>query len=895
MNRHRFARFTVTPAAILGLGIPVRRLGLVALGVALLATTGARVFVSGPSALAAPAAAEKPAQAVNKKSFPGLPDPGKPVALLIETAGAPAAPAAAGKPAVATLRGPDARLQFVVTGKYDSGQVRDWTHQVTYAAQPANVVRIEPTGTVIPLADGRATVTVKGPGGLSASADLAVQNFANPLPVNFRNQVVPIFTKLGCNSGGCHGKSGGQNGFRLSLLGFEPHQDYGYLVKEGRGRRLFPAAPAESLLLLKATNMLAHGGGERLKLGSADYQVIYRWISQGMPYGSEGDPRIVAINVSPDVRVMPPDGRQQLKVTARFSDGGTEDVTHNAQYEPNDKEMAEINESGAVKMMGRPGDVAVMVRYQGQVSTFRATVPLGAPVTKLPPARNFVDELVFEKLKSLGLPPSGVCDDTTFVRRVTLDLTGRLPTAAEAKAFLADTDAAKRDKLIDRLLASEDHADYFASKWGSILRNKRERETFQRGNYLFHEWIKGSLLANKPYDQFVRELLTAAGDASVTPAVTWYRQADEINEQVEDTAQLFLGVRIQCARCHHHPFEKWSQDDYYGIAAFFSQVGKKDGSAVDEFRIYHKRGEAQAQNPATGKNVKPTGLGAEPLEISPLEDPRGRLVDWMVQKQNPLFSKSLVNRYWKHFFGRGLVDPEDDMRETNPPSNPKLLDALAAHFSGGGYDMRDLVRTICQSQTYQLASAPNEYNHHDRQSFSRFFPRRLQAEVLLDAIDQVNGTKTTFTGMPDGARATELPDHGGVDNYFLQVFGRPAGASACECERAGDTSLAQSLHLLNSNDIYEKLGNGLAATMASAEDKRADEQKVTELYYAAFSRPPSAGELKQALDYIAQAEQTAQAQEKTPPQNANDRRDKRTAYEDLVWALINTKEFLFNH
>ena len=816
------------------------------------------------------------ASAAAEKSFPGLPDPGKPVLMVLR---AGTTDETKNPPRAFTLRGPDAGLQLVASVKYSTGQLRDWTHDANYVAEPAGVVAVTPGGAVSPLADGRVKVTARGPGGLAKSITVTVEQFAKPEPVNFVDQVVPIFTKAGCNAGACHGKSGGQNGFRLSLLGFEPKQDFRHLVQESRGRRLSPGAPENSLLLMKSTNALGHGGGERIKPGSAEYQVLYRWVSQGMPFGGDGDARVASISVFPGKRVLPPDGSQQVLVVAHYTDGTARDVTRAALYEPNDKEMAEVDAGGRMRLLGRPGDVAVMVRYQGRVAVSRATVPVGAPVENLPTPRSYVDELAYAKLKELGLPPSGPSDDTTFLRRVTIDVTGRLPTGEEARAFLADGSADKRDRLIDRLLASGAYADWFASKWSAILRNKRERETFERGNYLFHEWLRNGLHANKPYDHMVRELLTAAGEAGQAPAVAWYRQADEAAEQVEDTSQLFLGTRIQCARCHHHPYEKWGQDDYYGMAAFFSRVKRKDGNATDEFRVYHDRGPASARNPATEADVLPTGLGeSKPLALSDDDDPRQALVDWMTGPVGSrLFAKALVNRYWKHFFGRGIVDPEDDMRETNPPSNPALLDALADDFIKSGYDLKALVRTICRSNLYQLSAEPNQYNEADRQSYSRYYARRLGAEVLLDAIDGINGSSSTFDGLPQGGRAVQMRDHRD-DVYFLKVFGRPMGASVCECERAGDVSLAQSLHLLNSGDLYDRIANGRARKLAAPDDRRPDAEKVVELYYDAFARPPRAKELDAATAYLAKAEAD----------------QRQAAYEDLLWALINTKEFLFN-
>ena len=791
------------------------------------------------------------------------------------------------------LVGPDARRQLLATATFEGGAVRDITRDVTYEVAPAGVVQVDKAGLLSPVADGSATVTAKtAAGGPAAGLSVTVEQFASPRPINFANQIVPIFTKTGCNGGGCHGKSGGQNGFKLSLLGFEPTEDYEHLVKEARGRRIFPAAPENSLLLLKAVGTMPHGGGKRLDAAGDDYRLIVRWIRQGMPYGKSTDPSVARIEVWPTERTLKPQGEQQLVVLAHYSDGSVEDVTRSAVYEPNDKNMGQADEAGRVKVFDTPGDVAVMVRYQSRVAVFRATVPLGAPVdpAKLPPARNFIDELVFAKLKTIGMPPSDVCDDATFLRRVTVDVAGRLPTADEARQFLADTDAAKRDKWIDRLLESTDYADYFAGKWSAILRNKRSKPTDVRATFAFHDWVRDSLLTNKPYDQFVREVVAASGEVTQNPAVGWYREVKSADDQLKDAAQLFLGLRLQCAQCHHHPFEKWSQQDYYGFAAFFSRVGRKTGEVAGQDMIFHRRGGAGATNPKTRQLVRPAGLGAAALDLPPDEDPRLALADWLTSKDNPFFARSLVNRYWKHFFGRGIVDPEDDMRETNPPTNPALLDALAGHFVKTGYDLKDLVRTVCRSSAYQLSALPNAHNAVDRQNFSRYYPKRMTAEVLYDAVNELSGAKSAFNGLPPGTRAVHLPDNSfNNGNYFLTVFGRPESSSSCECERSGDASLAQSLHLINAKEIQDKLaaGEGSAARLG-ADEARGDDAKVEELYLRAFSRKPAPPELSAAKAYVEK-----KLASKKADQDAKAVR--RQAYEDLIWALINTKEFAFNH
>lgn len=810
------------------------------------------------------------AQAADKPEAPGLGDPGKLTAVEI-TAGIPTEEGA-------VLRGRDARLQLIVTGKFESGQSRDYTRDVTYKIEPKDVVNVDETGMVTPITNGDATITATSKEGVVGKVTLKVTHCGQELPINFPNQIVPIFTKLSCNSGGCHGKASGQNGFKLSLLGFEPGEDYEYLVKEGRGRRLFPAAPDRSLLLLKGTNLVPHGGGQRLSPDSHEYRLMRRWVEQGMPYGSDEDPTVVRIEVLPPRRSMVRGGEQQIMVLAHYSDGSTEDVTRMTQFEPNDPEMAESTETGLVKTLDLTGDVAIMARYQGQVDVFRASIPLGVEISDLPKPSNFVDNAVFGKLETLGIPPSAVCDDATFLRRAYVDITGRIPSLEDTNEFLADTDANKREKLIDQLLASTAYADYFSNKWSAILRNKRDRNSSLRANYAFHDWIRKSLHQNKPYDEFVGEILAASGDPGQNPPVVWYKHVNSVDQQVEDTAQLFLGLRIQCARCHHHPFEKWSQQDYYSFSAFFSRVGRKPGLQPNEDRIYHKRGVATATNPKTNEKVMPAGLDAEPLDLSQDADPRLELVKWMSDPQNPFFAHALVNRYWKHFFGRGIVDPEDDMRVTNPASNPELLNSLAQDFIKSGFDIKGLIRTICLSKTYQLSSEPNDYNRSDKQNYSRYYPKRLNAEVLLDAINQVTNTSTSFSGLPAGTRAVQLPDSEG-NSYFLTVFGRPQGESACECERSSEANLAQSLHLLNSSEIQGKLTTGAGQAAVLAKDaERTDAEKIRDLYRTVFARDPQQVEVDVALEHIARHED-----------------QKNVAYEDILWALINTKEFLFNH
>ena len=717
----------------------------------------------------------------------------------------------AAAPELTLSTGRDKSGSFVLAGRDSTQQLvatleGDATRKARYSVFPAGIVRVDATGLVVPIKEGKATITASV-GSAQARLGVEVARQEADLPISFANDVVPIFTKFGCNAGGCHGKADGQNGFKLSLLGFEPQEDYEFLVKEGRGRRVMPAAPEHSLLLRKAVGQVPHGGGKKLDPSSPFYRVLARWVAQGMPYGDASDPSVAGIETYPASRVLKRGDSQQLAVVARMSDGSTRDVTRMAQYECNQPGMAEVSETGLVATKQVPGRAAVMVRFQSHVAVFRATVPMGAEIGTMPPERSFIDKLVFKQLRELGLPPSLEADDATFLRRVTLDLCGRLPTVAEAQAFTTDSSEGKHGRLIDALLKSGDHADYFANKWSALLRNRRAAANDSPApTVAFHDWIREAFATNKRYDAFVREVLTATGEEVAVPPVVWFRELKDAGAMAEDAAQLFLGQRIACAKCHHHPFEKWSQDDYCAMASFFTRISvkippppkkkgkKKKGqppveAAVRRASVSLGKG-SDAVNPRTRKPQAARGLGGLEREMGK-DDPRARLAEWMTAKDNPFFARTLVNRTWKHFMGRGLVDPEDDMRATNPASNPELLDALAKSFIESGYDLRKLAREIAGSTTYRLSAVPNAHNANDRQSHSRFVPRRLNAEVLLDAIDTVTGAKSSFKGVPAGTRAVQLPDNL-YDSYFLSVFGRPDAASACECERNGGSSLAQA-------------------------------------------------------------------------------------------------------
>ncbi len=803
---------------------------------------------------------------VNAQKFPGLGPKGELQSLSFETG-------------ADKLVGRNARRQLLVNGHFSSSQIHDLTHEVRYTSRPADIVRIEADGYVTPLRDGDVEIIVQHASGPSAKLNLTVEKFGEELPVSFENEVIPVFTKLGCNAGGCHGKADGQNGFRLSLLGFYPKEDYEFLVFEDRGRRVFPADPEFSLLLQKPANILPHGGGKRMSPGSYEWDLVSRWIQQGMPAGSAEDPVLDHIEVHPSSRMMNFGSEQQLSVTAHYSDGSVHDVTRLCSFEANHTEMASSTIKGRVTVESFPGEVAMMARFQGAVGIFRAIIPQGSKVETTPAERTLVDRHVFAKLKVLGIPPAGLCDDATFLRRAMIDITGRIPTAEEARAFLEDPNPDKRNVLIDRLVDSPGYADYFANKWSAVLRNKRRSATDIPYTYRFHDWIRRSLADNMPYDQFVRSILTATGEQQTHPPVAWYREVSTSTQQMEDVAQLFLGKRLACAKCHHHPFERWSQQDYYSFEAFFSQVGLKSSKYNQQQNlpdvVYLKGVVPTSRNPRSGEQVQPAGLGSPPLEISAYEDARQYLVDWMAAPENPYFSRALVNRYWKHFFGKGIVDPEDDLRVTNPPSNEELLNGLAAQFTQSGYDLKELVRTICKSSTYQLSSVPSEHNAGDQQNFSRFYPRRLSAEVLYDSVNAVTEVPSSFNGIPRGTAAIQLPDNG-FDNYFLQVFGKPEAESACECERSAEANLSQSLHLLNSGDVQTRLQNGEGrASRYGKLEAQEDVQRIQELYLAALTRLPTQEEIEFVQSQLSRYTNRQQA------------------WEDILWAVINAKEFQF--
>lgn len=712
--------------------------------------------------------------------------------------------------------------------------------------------------------------------------------------VRFSTDVVPILTKLGCDSGGCHGKATGQNGFKLSLFGFEPEVDYSALVTEDRGRRLSLADPDRSLLLLKATSRMPHGGGRRLDESSDDYRILRDWIVQGATAPRDNDPKLVRIELSPREQVLATNSSQPLRVMAFFSDGTSRDVTRQAVYQSNEPNIASVEADGLVKTSSQHGLVSVMARFGEQIATFHAAVPFASDPAKMSAAQTQLEQLepklgtasfdrhLLRQWRRLGVVPSAPADDATFLRRVTIDICGSLPTSDEVAEYLADTRPDKRSRLIDRLLERPEYASYFALKWADILQNRGAGYSTSKqraGTTLFAAWIRDSLAANKPYNQFVSELLTASGSQNENPPAIWYRTVRKSPEYVESVAQAFLGVRVQCAQCHHHPTERWSQSDYFGLAAVFSRVGRKGGFAdaevpTDEIIFLKERGDVL--HPRTGAILKPRPLGGSEFSLGLHDDPRNSLARWMTSADNPFFARTMANRMWAHFLGRGIVHPIDDARSTNPPSNPGLLDALAQDFIASGFDVKHLIRVITSSYAYGLESAPHPGNAGDTQTFARFYPRRVTAEVLLDGISQVLDVPTNFPGVAAGARAIELPDEN-VAAHFLDVFGRPARMSACECERVDSPALTQALELVNSAEIQRKLieKTGYAERLATSDKSHAD--LATEMLLRVLARRPRPEELKAAVDFLA-----------AEP-------DRAEACRSLLWSLLATNEFLFNH
>jgi hypothetical protein len=767
----------------------------------------------------------------------------------------------------------------------------------------------------------------------AALARTAARPAVSP-PLSFPNDILPVLARAGCAQSVCHAKQGGKNGFQLSVLSFDPEADYHAVVRAAEGRRIDLQDPTRSLLLLKPGMALPHGGGMRLRPGSPEYRLLARWISEGAPYGPPGDRRLLRVQVQPGDRTLAPGARQPLRATAFYSDRTRRDVTRLADYRSNESGVAEVDEGGLVRSTGTPGEAAVMVRFMGQVAVCRVTVPQKTPVSRQAYARlprlNFIDELVYRKLAKLNLLPSAPCDDATFLRRASLDLTGTLPTAEEARQFLAaagrERAAVKvqvarqgpktkhlstsractapaprganegprplqgsersggsgkthptslvRAQLIDRLLSRPGYADYWAMRWVNLLLVDRD-PLFPKGAFAYDRWVRDAFRDNMPFDRFARAIVTATGETYRDGPANFYRALATPGEQAKSISQLFLGVRLDCAQCHHHPNERWSVEDFYSLAAYFARVKRKGGAEFENVIFVGSEGEVN--HPKTGAVMEPRPLGAPAPKLDPDADRREALAAWMTAPENPFFARAAVNRVWAMLMGRGLVDPDDDFRASNPASNPELLDVLARDFVAHGYDVKHLIRTIAGSAAYQRSSRVTPNNARDLRNYSRYLVKRMPAEVLLDAVSQVTGVPEVFQGHPVGTHAAQMWDNK-LPVEFLEVFGRPSRLSVCECDRPADGSVPQVLHLMNGASVQARLTSDKGTSAALEKGQKAPGEIIEELYLAAYSRRPRPAEISAARKAFDRPNAT-----------------RRQAIEDLMWALLNSPEFLFNH
>jgi hypothetical protein len=708
-----------------------------------------------------------------------------------------------------------------------------------------------------------------------------------PERLTFELDVMPVLTAAGCNQGACHGKQRGQNGFQLSLLGFDADFDYTALVHAARGRRLSRSAPAASLLLQKATAQIPHGGGPRLERDGPRYEILRRWISAGMPRSTSSDPVLQRIELLPDETPLERTTRQALTVVAHYSDGSQRDVTGLTTFQSNEPAIVAVDEQGVLEAGSIAGEASIMARFLTEIATWNTGVAVEGSVDPADyeglPRRNFIDELVWDKLRDMRLLPSPPCDDSTFLRRTHLNLIGRLPSAQEARDFLADQSPDKRARLVDRLLERPEYADFWAAKWADLLRPNPYRVGI-KATLNLDVWLRDVFRQNLPYDHWVRQLVAAQGSTWRNGAVTFFRDRREPDEIATAVSQLFLGVRLECAKCHHHPFEIWGQDDFYQFASYFSRIGRKGVGLSPPIsggeEIVFVSASGTVSHPVTGQALEPRPLGSdEGVEIPAGADPRDALVDWMVAPENPFFARAAANRLWAAMMGRGLVEPVDDMRLTNPPSNAALLDALADEFRRVGFDQKALLRVIANSHVYQLASLPNDRNTADTRNYARYYRRQLAAETLLDAVCDVTGGSERFVGAraiaaPLDTRAAGLWTFR-LNSRFLDAFGRPDANQDPPCERLGESTVVQALHLMNAPELHAKVVSDTGRAAALAASDRTAEEIITELYLAAYSRYPDVENLAALL--------------------GDSPEERRHGTEDVLWSIINSPEFMLCH
>lgn len=796
------------------------------------------------------------------------------------------------EPAALTLSHPRFGHRLLVTGFDKAGRPVDLTSEVAWSSRDKTVAEVQ-NGTIVPRGNGQ-TVIHAVAAGKQLEVPVRVNGFTAAPPVSLRLEIEPQLTRAGCNGGACHGSQYGKGGFKLSLFGGDPDADYSILTRDALGRRVSLADPAASLVLMKPNTDVSHEGGKRLPRGARGYETLRQWIAAGCPAENAAKlPQVVGLEVLPRERIFTGRNcRQTLLAIASLSDGSQRDVTADARFDSNTTNIVSVDADGHATTLDR-GEGVIMVRYLGHAAVARLLVVPDNPgfAWPNPPVYNLIDELVDAKLKKMGYVPSPLCTDEEFIRRACLDATGTLPQPAEVDAFLADPASSreKRRQYVDDLLSRTDFATYWTLQWDDWLHNFGRYGTL-KPMLTLHRWVHKALRTNMPMDRFAAEFVTARGATYRNGPAYFYRLHSKPEELTEATASIFLGVRLTCARCHQHPFEKWTQDDYYGLAAYFARVGSKYGNEYGPVRgIYGDDAEilvmptGEMRQPRSGKIMAPTPLGAAQPADHPA-DRRKALAQWLTDPANPLLARNLVNRHWAHFLGRGLVEPIDDMRDTNPPTNPELLDALAKDLIAHGYDLRHLLRTIMNSRTYQLSSRTVPGNADDSTYYSHYYARRLRAEALLDAICAVTGVQEKFptipTAGPTPPRAIALPAVMSADlrSYFLDVFGRPDRTfDKCECERATQPNLGQALHLMNGEWLQGKLASPNGRLPALVKDGKSDAEIIHALYRAALSRQATADELQAAARLIALAP------------------TRQEGLEDLLWTICNCKEFLFNH
>ena len=782
-------------------------------------------------------------------------------------------------PPSVTLTGPEARQQLLAQATLADHQ-EDWTRDAVWSSSDPKVVAVDEHGLVRPIADGEARITVRAKGA-SATITVQVKDAHAAFQWSFRNHVIPVMTKMGCNQGACHGALAGKNGFKLTLRGYAPEVDYDTLTRQSVGRRVSLADPPSSLILLKPSFSIPHGGGKRFAKDSLEYRIIEEWIAAGAPPPSDRDASVRNLEVFPALAVLAPNAEQQLSVRATYSDGHTEDVTRWVKFGSANEGVATVDDWGRVKMNGA-GEAAITATFMGRVLNARLTVPFPNQVTASVydqfPRRNFIDDLVVAKLRSLHLAPSKVADDATFLRRAYLDSAGILPTSEEVENFLADTASNKREKIIDSLLARDEFVDYWTYKWSDLLLVSTRRLN-STAMWAFYDWIRDSVKNNKPWNQFAREIFLSSGSTRQNGALNYFVLHKDPIDLSENAALAFLGQRIMCARCHNHPLEKWTQTQYYQMANLFARVGVKNGSMGDN--IVFAKTSGDILHPRLARALPPAPLDGKSIPLDSTEDRRVVFADWLTSPDNPMFARTIVNRVWANFMGRGLVDPVDDVRASNAASNEELFAALAKDFVDHGYDVRRLIRTILNSSVYQLSSNANATNQSDNIYYSKHIVRRLTAEVILDAMSQVTGAPTAFASYPAGTRALQLPDTQ-VKSDFLASFGRPPRISCDAAERSSDPTIGQALAVINGDTLNKKLSAPDGTIALFLKLGLSDRRILEYMYLSAFSRYPSDAE-RQSLA-------TALASAKGQSKDAH-----RQALEDMVWAFLTSKEFLFDH